>query len=82
MSTRSGPCFNLNAGCETPVSPSDLVSQTPMSPSYFVPRPSSYNLDETMFVAGVRRSYQEELHQTVAEAMRVYAGQISRLDTD
>ena len=62
------------------MSPSSLVPQTPMSPSYFVPRPSSYNLDETMFVAGVRRGYQEELHQAVAEAMRVYAGQISRLD--
>ena len=80
MSTRLGPRFNPNAGCGVPLSPSSLVPQTPMSPSYFVPRPSSYNLDETMFVAGVRRGYQEELHQAVAEAMRVYAGQISRLD--
>ena len=51
-----------------------------MSPSYLVPRPSSYNLDETMFVASVRKGYHEESQQAIAEAMRVYAGQISRLD--
>ena len=33
-----------------------------------------------MFVADLRHTYQEELHQVVGEAMRVYAGQISRLD--
>ena len=32
-----------------------------------------------MFVAGIRRGYQEEFHQAVAEAMRVYAGEVSRL---
>ena len=41
-------------------SSSGVVTQTPLSPSYFVPRPASYNLDETMFVAGIRRGYQEE----------------------
>lgn len=80
MSTRSGPRFDLNAGCGVPLSPSSLVPQTPMSPSYFVPRPSSYNLDETMFVASVRKGYHEEFQQAIAEAMRVYTSQISRLD--
>ena len=28
----------------------------------------------------MRRDYQEEFHQAVAEAMHVYAGQVSRLD--
>ena len=69
MSTRSGPRLDPNAGCGVP-----------LSPSYFVPRPSSYNLDETMFVASVRKGYHEEFQQAIAEAMRVYAGQISRLD--
>ena len=80
MSTRPGPRFNLNVGCGSPVSPSSLVPQTPMSPSCFVPRPSSYNLDDTMFVAGVRRNYQDEFYQAVAEVMRVYAGQTSRIE--
>ena len=80
MSTRLGPRFNPDVGCGVPLYPSSLVPQTPMSPSYFVPRPSSYNLDETMFVAGVRRGYHEEFQQAIAEAMRVYTGQISRLD--
>ena len=62
------------------MSPSGLVPQTPRSPSCFVPRPSSYNLDDTMFVAGDRRNYQDEFHQTVVEVIRVYAGQISRLE--
>ena len=80
MSTRSGPRLDPNAGCGVPLSPSSLVPQTPMSPSYLVPRPSSYNLDETMFVASVRKGYHEEFQQAIAEATRVYAGQISRLD--
>ena len=74
------PRFNLNVGCGAPVSPSSLVPQTPVSPSCFVPRPSSYNLDDTMFVAGVRRNYQDEFYQAVAEVMRVYAGQTSRIE--
>ena len=45
-----------------------------------MPRPSEFNLDSSMFVAGLRREYQEGFHRSVADAMTVYANQVSRLE--
>ena len=72
--------LDLNVGCGTPVSLSGLVPRTPLSPSKYAPCPQEYNLDTSMFVAGVRRSYQEEFHQSVADTMQVYSNQVVRLE--
>ena len=57
-----------------------LAPRTPLSPSAYLPKPSEFNLDSSMFVAGLRREYQDGFHQAVAEAMSVYANQVSRLE--
>ena len=80
MSTRSGSKLDLHVGCGSPLSPAGLVPRTPLSPSAYLPKPSEFNLDSSMFVAGLRREYQDGFHQAVAEAMNVYANQVSRLE--
>ena len=57
-----------------------LAPRTPLSPSAYLPKPSEFNLDSSMFVAGLRREYQDSFNQAVAEAMSVYANQVSRLE--
>ena len=79
MSTRSAHP-DLHAGCGSPLSPAGLAPRTPLSPSAYMPKPSEFNLDSSMFVAGLRREYQDGVHQAVAEAMSVYANQVSRLE--
>ena len=78
MSTRS--CLELHVGCGVPVSPSGFVPRTPLSPSTYMPRPSEFSLDSSMLVAGLRREYQEGFHRAVADAMSVYANQVTRLE--
>ena len=43
---------------------------------------SGLDVDALSFVASMRRSHQDEFHATVAEAVRHYQGQITRLDAD
>ena len=43
-------------------------------------RPRDFNLDDSMFVAGVRKGYEEEFHRAIAEAMVTYANQVSKLE--
>ena len=80
MSTRPGDSFELHVGCGTPLSPVGLVPRTPLSPSTYMPRPRDFNLDDSMFVAGVRKGYEEEFHRAIAEAMVTYANQVSKLE--
>ena len=80
MSTRSSVHSDLHVGCGSPLSLAGLAPRTPLSPSAYLPKPSEFNLDSSMFVAGLRREYQDGFHQAVAEAMSVYANQVSRLE--
>ena len=79
MSTRSS-CLELHVGCGTPLTPVGLAPRTPLSPSTYVLRPRDFNLDESMFVAGVRKGYEEKFHRSISEAMVTYANQISKLE--
>ena len=78
MITRS--CLELHVGCGVPVSPTGFVPRTPLSPSTYMPRPRDFNLDDSMFVAGVRKGFEEEFHRAISEAMVTYANQVSKLD--
>jgi len=80
MSARSSTHPDLHVGCGSPLSPAGLVPRTPLSPSAYLPKPSEFNLDSSMFVAGLRREYQDGFHQAVADTMNVYANQVSRLE--
>ena len=77
MSTRS---LELHVGCGVPASPVGFVPRTPLSPSTYMPRPFEFNLDSSLLVAGLRREYQEGFHRAVADAMSVYANQVTRLE--
>ena len=79
MSTRSS-WLELHVGCGTPLTPVSLAPRTPLSPATYVPRPRDFNLDESMFVAGVRKGYEEEFHRSISEAMSTYANQITKLE--
>ena len=79
MSTRSS-CLELYVGCGTPLTPVSLAPRTPLSPATYVPRSRDFNLDESMFVAGVRKGYEEEFHRSISEAMSTYANQITKLE--
>ena len=79
MSTRSSAFLDLHVGCGAPLTPVGLTPRTPLSPSTYVLRPRDFNLDESMFVAGVRKGYEEEFHRSISEAMDTYAKQITKL---
>ena len=80
MSTRSS-CLELHVGCGTPLSPVGLARRTPLSPSTYVLRSRDFNLDESMFIAGVRKGYEEEFHRAISDAMVTYANQVSKLES-
>ena len=79
MSTRLS-CLELHVGCGAPLTPVSLAPRTPLSPSTYVLRPRDFNLDESMFVVGVRKGYEEEFHRSISEAMATYVNQIAKLE--
>ena len=63
------------------MSPDGFVPRTPLSPSTYMPKTRDFNLDDSMFLAGIRKGYQEEFHRAIADAMGVYPNQVARFET-